>query len=78
MKDGHEDFFGGFVNKDGDRAYSSYFEVSAPFTLGGCDWTATVGAVPFASSFYADANGFAVTNSLEQYSNHPNTAMNPN
>ena len=50
------------VNKDGDRAYSSYFEVSAPFTLGGCDWTATVGAVPFASSFYADANGFAVTN----------------
>lgn len=50
------------VNKDGDRAYSSYFEVSAPFTFGGCDWTATVGAVPFASSFYSDANGFAVTN----------------
>ena len=50
------------VNKDGDRAYSSYFELSAPFTFGGCDWTATVGAVPFASSFYSDANGFAVTN----------------
>ena len=50
------------VNNDGDRAYSSYFEVSAPFTFGGCDWTATVGAVPFASSFYSDANGFAVTN----------------
>ena len=50
------------VNNDGDRAYSSYFEVSAPFTFGGCNWTATVGAVPFASSFYSDANGFAVTN----------------
>ena len=50
------------VNNDGDRAYSSYFEVSAPFTFGACDWTATVGAVPFASSFYSDANGFAVTN----------------
>ena len=51
-----------FAGNDGDRAYSSYFEVSAPFTFGGCDWTATVGAVPFASSFYSDANGFAVTN----------------
>lgn len=50
------------LNKDGDRAYSSYVELSAPFTLGGCDWTASVGAVPFASSFYAKANGFAVTN----------------
>ena len=49
-------------NKDGDRAYSSYVEASAPFKFGGCDWTAAVGAVPFASSFYADANGFAVTN----------------
>lgn len=50
------------LNSDGKRAYSSYFEVSAPFTLGGCDWTATVGAVPFATSFYADASNFAVTN----------------
>lgn len=50
------------LNKDGDRAYSSYVEVSAPFKLGGCDWTATVGAVPYATSFYAAAEGFAVTN----------------
>lgn len=50
------------TNSDGDRAYSSYFEVSAPFSLAGCDWTATVGAVPYATSFYADAGGFAVTN----------------
>lgn len=49
------------VNKDGKRAYSSYFEVSAPFRLATCDWTATVGAVPFATNFYG-TNGFAVTN----------------
>ena len=50
------------VNGDGDRAYSSYFEVSAPFSLAGCQWQAAVGAVPYATSFYADAGGFAVTN----------------
>lgn len=49
-------------NKSGDRAYSSYFEVSAPFRLAGCDWTAAVGAVPYATTYYADAGGFAVTN----------------
>ena len=50
------------VNKDGDRAYSSYLELAAPFKLASLDWTATVGAVPFSTSFYATANGFAVTN----------------
>ncbi|MGN1375917.1 MAG: hypothetical protein ACI4V5_05105 [Prevotella sp.] len=50
------------LNKSGDRAYSSYVELSAPFKLGGADWTAAVGAVPYATSFYADAGGFAVTN----------------
>lgn len=50
------------VNKDGDRAYSSYVEASAPFRLGGLDWLATVGAVPYRTSFYAEADGFAVTN----------------
>lgn len=49
-------------NKSGDRAYSSYFEVSAPFRLARLDWTATVGAVPYATSFYSEAGGFAVTN----------------
>ena len=49
------------VNKDGDRAYSSYFEVSAPFKLASCDWTATAGAVPYATDFYG-TNGFAVVN----------------
>lgn len=50
------------VNKDGKRAYSSYMELAAPFRLGGCDWTAAVGAVPYATTSYAKANGFAVTN----------------
>ena len=50
------------LNKSGKRAYSSYFEFCAPFKLGSLDWGATVGAVPYATSFYSDANGFAVTN----------------
>lgn len=50
------------VNKDDDQAYSSYVEATAPFKLGGADWVATIGAVPYATSFYGKANGFAVTN----------------
>lgn len=49
------------VNKNGKRAYSSYFEISAPFKFVKCDWEATLGAVPYATSFY-DANGFCITN----------------
>lgn len=41
--------------------YSTYLEVSAPFALGGLDWTATVGVVPMESKCY-DTDGFAVTN----------------
>ena len=48
-------------NKSGKRAYSSYFEASVPFRLATVDWTATMGAVPYASSYYG-TNGFAVTN----------------
>lgn len=50
------------LNKSGDRAYSSYVEATAPFKLASLDWTATVGAVPYATSLYSRANGFAVTN----------------
>ena len=46
-------------NKKGDRAYSSYISLAAPFKLGGLDWTAEVGATPWATDFYS-ANGFAV------------------
>lgn len=49
-------------NNSGDRAYSSYVEATVPFRLGGLDWQGTVGAVPYATSIYADASGFAVTN----------------
>ena len=49
------------VNKNGERAYSSYFEMTAPFRLGGLEWTATLGAVPWRSTSY-DANGFCITN----------------
>lgn len=53
------------VNDEGENkhAYSSYVEVSAPFRLGGLDWLAAVGAVPYESSaIYSSTNGFAVTN----------------
>ena len=49
-------------NKSGKRAYSSYVELSAPFTFAGCDWNAVVGVVPYVTSFYKEVNGFAVTN----------------
>lgn len=46
--------------KKGHRAYSSYVEAAVPFTFATVDWTATVGAVPFATEFY-ETTGFAVT-----------------
>lgn len=49
------------TNKDGDRAYSSYVELSAPFTLGGLDWSAAVGASPFTTTSYGN-NGFEIVN----------------
>ena len=49
------------VEATGKLAYSSYFEINVPFTLGDVDWTATAGAVPFATDFYG-TEGFAVTN----------------
>lgn len=49
------------ANEDGNRAYSSYAEVAVPFKLATVDWTATAGAVPFATDFYG-TTGFAVTN----------------
>lgn len=46
---------------DGKREYSSYFEVSAPFTFVTCDWEATLGVVPWKTDYY-EVNGFSVTN----------------
>lgn len=54
------------VTESGKRAYTSYVELNAPFSLGGLDCTATVGAIPYNcdGGYYADVNGkgFAVTN----------------
>lgn len=49
------------VNKDDGRAYSSYVDLSAPFHFATCDWTATLGVVPYATDYY-HTTGFAVTN----------------
>lgn len=49
----------------GKRAYSSYFEINAPFKLGGLQWDATLGGLPYGAKngFYeANASGFAITN----------------
>ncbi len=60
------DWYTNFAGDDGtnsneERAYSSYFELTAPFQLASLDWEATVGAVPYATSYY-ETEGFAVTN----------------
>lgn len=50
------------LKSNGKRAYSSYAELSCPFHLLQCDWTATAGFVPFQTTFYSKVNRFAVTN----------------
>lgn len=52
------------VNGSGDRAYSSYVQLAAPFKISILDFTATVGIVPFRTDFYAadDSDGFHVNN----------------
>ena len=54
-------FAGNDYKADGDRAFSSYCELAAPFSLGGLDWTATLGFVPMETPLYG-TDGFAVTN----------------
>ena len=57
------------VGLDPDARYFKYdahgtnhiFEANVPFKLATCDWTATAGVVPFATTFYG-TEGFAVTN----------------
>lgn len=50
-------------NDKGEKkhAYGSYLEVSAPFKLGGLDWNAAIGAVPFEAPCYG-VEDFAITN----------------
>lgn len=48
-------------DRNGNRAYSSYISATAPFTLGGLDWSAEVGATPWATSFYnGGTTGFEI------------------
>lgn len=49
------------TGKDGNRAFSSYFELIAPFRLGGLEWEAALGMVPWRTTFY-NTKQFAVTN----------------
>lgn len=48
--------FAGYVgyNKNGKKAYASYVSVSVPFSLGGIDWLAEVGATPWGNDYYND------------------------
>jgi len=46
---------------DGAKAYASYVELAAPFSLGGLDWSAAVGASPWENDYYG-TSGFAVVN----------------
>ncbi|MBQ9363378.1 MAG: hypothetical protein IJT97_08190 [Bacteroidaceae bacterium] len=54
-------FAGNDYQVDSKRAYSSYFELSAPFRLATCDWEAAVGLVPWKSGMY-NVSGFSITN----------------
>ena len=56
-------FFAGndYQEADGKRAWSSYFQLLAPFRLATFYWEAAVGLVPWASDYYS-ASGFSVTN----------------
>ena len=50
------------TNEEGKDAYASYVSISAPFKLGGIDWSAEIGATPWANSFYNDySDGFKVS-----------------
>lgn len=57
----YTNFYGNDFKADGSRAFSSYCEIAAPFSLGETEWSAAVGFVPFGTPFYG-TDGFAVTN----------------
>ena len=55
----YTNLFGCNYNEAGDKEYSSYISLAAPFTFGGLDWTAELGATPWANDFYG-AESFAI------------------
>ena len=50
------------LNGSGRRAYSSYLQLDAPFHLAHLDWNATLGVVPYRTTFYASdqSHGFHI------------------
>lgn len=52
---------GGWGSVGFDSDDTREFDLTLGYATGGLDWTAEVGATPWATTFY-DANGFAVTN----------------
>ena len=50
------------LNGSGKRAYSSYLQLDAPFKLAKLDWTASLGVVPYRTTYYAadNSNGFHI------------------
>ena len=53
------------MKENGKRAYSSYLALSAPFKLGGLDWTVDLGMVPWETTFY---NGY--TSAMQIYESY--------
>ena len=50
------------ANDEGKDVYASYISVSAPFSLGGIEWSAEIGATPWANDFYNGySDGFKVS-----------------
>lgn len=49
------------LNGSGNRAFSSYFEIAAPFRLATLDWQAALGIVPWRTTYYNNSS-FTVTN----------------
>jgi hypothetical protein len=49
------------VKSNGDRAYSSYFQATAPFKVGSIDFKAELGVSPWETTYYTNSS-FAVVN----------------
>ena len=49
-------FWGNDYKINGDRAYSTYVELSVPFRAGGLDWDARVGITPMESAGYTTSS----------------------
>jgi hypothetical protein len=51
-----------YYKKDGDRAYSTYIEASAPFKLGDTNFKAEIGCTPWDGAYTTRTDKFAVNN----------------